>query len=152
MQPQDLQRTAYTVECFLNALRLDDGPERTELEETLVHWLTDASRLKDDHLIYQQGAVSCYSRGHVTAYYEVPKARQEKTLWCNAAKLSAIDGPAFSQNAQLVMLGTAGLLLAMPALADEPAQTLPREEIEKIVETLPNVPFMNVREIGRAHV
>ena len=67
MTPQDLQRTAYTVECFLNALRLEDGPDRTALEETLVRWLIDAARLKDDHLIYQQGAVSCYSRGHVTA-------------------------------------------------------------------------------------
>ena len=114
MQPQELQRAAYTVECFLNALRLDDGPERTELEETLVHWRMDAARLKDDHLIYQEHAVACYSRGHVTAYHEVPKARQEKTLWCNAAKLSAIDGPAFSQNAQLVMLGTGGLVLGMP--------------------------------------
>ncbi len=116
MQPQELQRTAYTVECFLNALRLDDSSERTELEETLVRWLIDPARLKDDHLIYQEGAVACYSRGHVTAYYEVPHARQQRTLWCNAAKLSAIDGPAFSQNAQLVMLGTGGLVLGMPGV------------------------------------
>ena len=39
MNTNDLQRTAYTVECFLNALRLEDGPERTPLEETLVRWL-----------------------------------------------------------------------------------------------------------------
>ncbi|MES2952535.1 MAG: hypothetical protein V4858_28740 [Pseudomonadota bacterium] len=117
MQPQDLQRTAYTVECFLNALQLDDTPERTELEETLVRWLVDGARLKEDHLIYQQGAVSCYSRGHVTEYFEVPLARQEKILWCNGAKLSAIDGPAFSQNAQLVMLGLGGLVLGMPGVS-----------------------------------
>lgn len=114
MLPPDLQSTAYTVECFLNALRLEDGSERTELEETLVYWLMDAARLKDDHLIYQDGAVSCYSRGHLTAHYPVSMSSQTQTLWCNATKLSVIDGSAFSQSAQLVMLGTGGLLLAMP--------------------------------------
>jgi hypothetical protein len=125
MTPQDLQRTAYTVECFLNALRLDDGPARTELEETLVRWLLDAARLKDDHLIYQQGTVSCHSRGHVTESYPVAPARQTQTIWCNAAKLSAIDTDAFSRNAQLVMLGTGGLLLAMPGTA---AAAVPKDK------------------------
>ena len=110
----DLRRTAQTVECFLNALRLVDDPERTELEEVLVRWLVDGARLQDDHLIYQNEAISCYSRGHVTAYYEVPLADQPKTLWCNARKLSAIDSIAFSRNAQLVMQGVGGLLLTMP--------------------------------------
>ena len=114
MRPQDLQRTAHTVECFLNALRLEDCSARTELEETLLRWLVDAARLGEDHLIYEDGAVSCYSRGHVTAYYEVPLAVQEKTLWCSATNLSVIDGPAFSHNAQLVMRGTAGLVLTLP--------------------------------------
>lgn len=121
MRTQDLQRTAHTVECFLNALRLNDGFERTELEETLVHWLVDVARLGEDHLIYDQGAVSCYSRGHVTAYYEVPRARQEKTLWCSANKLSVIDGPAFRHDAQLVMRGIGGLVLTMPGLAASPS-------------------------------
>ena len=120
MKPQDLQRTAYTVECFLNALRLEDGLDRTEVEEALVHWLSDDARLKDDHLIYQDGTVSCYSQNRVTQSFALPQARQKQTLWCNAAKLSAIDGTAFSSNAKLVMLGTGGLLLAMPGLV--PAQ------------------------------
>ena len=121
MRPQDLQHTAHTVECFLNALRLEDGPARTELEETLVLWLVDAARLEDDHLIYEACAISCYSRGHVTAYYEVPLARQETTLWCSAKKLSEIDGPTFSQHAQLVMRGTGGLVLTPP---DTPRKTI----------------------------
>ena len=33
MKTPDLQRTAYTVECFLNALRLEDGPARTQVED-----------------------------------------------------------------------------------------------------------------------
>ena len=115
MHPQDLQHTAHTVECFLNALRLEDGPARTELEETLVLWLVDAARLEDDHLVYEACAISCYSRGHVTAYYEVPLARQEMTLWCSAKKLSEIDGTAFSQHAQLVMRGTGRLVLSLPS-------------------------------------
>ena len=125
MTPQDLQRAAYTIECFLNALRLEDGPARTDLEETLVRWLVDAARLQDDHLIYQQGAVSCHSRGHSTATYPVALARQPQTIWCNAAKLSAIDSDAFSRNAQLVMLGTGGLMLAMPGAA---AATGPKDK------------------------
>lgn len=114
MRPQDLQRTAHTVECFLNALRLEDGPARTELEETLVLWLVDAARLEDDHLVYEACGISCYSRGHVTAYYEVPLACLEKTLWCSAKKLSEIDSLAFSQHAQLIMRGTGDLVLSLP--------------------------------------
>ncbi len=114
MRPQDLQRTAHTVECFLNALRLEDGPARTELEETLLLWLVDAARLDEDHLIYEPCAISCFTRGHITAYYEVPLAQLEKTLWCSAKKLSEIDGPAFSQHAQLIMRGADGLVLSLP--------------------------------------
>ncbi len=43
MNAPELQRTAYTVECFLNALRLDDGPARTAIEEWLVRWHTGHS-------------------------------------------------------------------------------------------------------------
>ncbi len=114
MNTNDLQRTAYTVECFLNALRLEDGPERTPLEETLVRWLADAARGKQDHLIYQEGRITCHAGGKVVQSYDVPQARQIQTLWCNSAMLSAIDGAAYSRNAQLVMLGTAGLFLTLP--------------------------------------
>ena len=116
MTPQDLQRAAYTVECLLNALRLEDSPQRTEIEESLVRWLTDKARLKEDHLIYQQGSIACYSQGRVVKTVALPQAKQVQTIWCNAAKLSTIDGAAFSRNGQLVMLGTAGLLLAMPGM------------------------------------
>lgn len=116
-RPQNLQRTAQTVECFLNALRLVDGAERTELEEALVHWLVDGARLQEDHLIYQHRGISCYSRGHVTAYHEVPLANQTRTLWCNARQLSAIDDLAFNHNAALVMQGIAGLVLTLPVPA-----------------------------------
>ena len=125
MIPQNLQRTAYTVECFLNALRLEDGPKRTEIEEALVRWLSDAARLKDDHLIYQHNSVSCYSRGQVVKSFALPQARQVQTLWCNSAKLSAIDGAAFSSSAKLVMLGSGGLMLAMPGVV---AAQNPREQ------------------------
>lgn len=114
MSTNDLQRTAYTVECFLNALRLEDGPERTQLEETLVRWLADAARGKQDHLIYQEGRISCQAGGKAVQSFDTPQARQIQTLWCNGAKLSAIDGAAYSRDAQLVMLGTAGLFLTLP--------------------------------------
>lgn len=114
MSTNDLQRTAYTVECFLNALRLEDGPERTQLEETLVRWLADGARGKQDHLIYQEGRISCQAGGKTVQSFDLPQARQIQTLWCNGAKLSAIDGEAYSRGAQLVMLGTAGLFLTLP--------------------------------------
>lgn len=111
---QNLKRTAQTVEWFLNAMRLPDGPDRTEVEEALVRWLVDGARLHDDHLIYQQHTISCHSRGHITAYYDVPRADQPKTLWANARKLSAINAAAFNQSARLVMQGTSGLDLTLP--------------------------------------
>ena len=114
MNTNDLQRTAYTVECFLNALRLEDGPARTQIEEPLVRWLADGARGKHDHLIYQQGRITCHAGGKVVQGFDVPQARQIQTLWCNGAKLSAIDGAAYSRDAQLVMLGTAGLFLTLP--------------------------------------
>ena len=66
MNTIDLQRTAYTVECFLNALRLEDGPERTQLEESLVRWLADGARSPRDHLIYQQNRISCHAAATLT--------------------------------------------------------------------------------------
>ena len=114
MSTKDLQRTAYTVECFLNALRLEDGPARTRIEEPLVRWLADAARSKQDHLIYQEGRIHCNAEGKAQQTFDVPQARQIQTLWCNGAKLSAIDGAAYSRDAQLVMLGTAGLFLTLP--------------------------------------
>ena len=114
MNTNDLQRTAYTVECFLNALRLEDGPARTQVEEPLVRWLAHSARGKQDHLIYQEGRIDCHAGGKVVQSYDVPQARQIQTLWCNSAKLSAIDSAAYSRNAQLVMLGTAGLFLTLP--------------------------------------
>ena len=36
MNTRNLERTAYTVECFLNSLRFPDGPPRTVIEEWLV--------------------------------------------------------------------------------------------------------------------
>ncbi len=113
-RPQNLKRTAQTVELFLNALRLPDEPARTEVEEALVRWLVDGPRMQEDHLIYQQYTISCHSRGHITAYYDVLRADQTKTLWCNGRKLSAIDATAFNQNVQLVMLGTEGLDFTLP--------------------------------------
>ena len=103
MNTNDLQRTAYTVECFLNALRLEDGPARTQVEEPLVRWLADSARGKQDHLIYQEGRITCHAGGKVVQSYDVPQARQIQTLWCNSAKLSAIDSAADRFTAVVVL-------------------------------------------------
>ena len=39
MKPAELEKVAYTIECFLNALRLKDDPGRMAIEEWLVRWL-----------------------------------------------------------------------------------------------------------------
>lgn len=116
MTPQDLQRTAYTVECFLNALRLEDGSERTEVEEALVHWLLSAARQEDDHLIYQDSTITCYSQQRATQSFLVSQARQTQTIWCNAHKISLVDSTALSTQGKLVMLGTGGLAFTMPGI------------------------------------
>ncbi len=117
MKSQELERTAYTVECFLNALRLDDGPVRTAIEEWLVRWLAGDTRKKGDHAIYSQGNIFCHSNARVVKSFSLPEARQTRAVWCDAAKLSAIDANAYARNGQLVMLGTAGLVLALPGTA-----------------------------------
>lgn len=117
MPAKSILRTAYTVECFLNSLRLKDGPERTQLEENLVYWLADSTRQKSDCLIYQNGIVGCYSNNRMLKSFEVPDAQQSQTIWCNPAKLSAIDAQSYARNGALVMLGTAGLLLTLPGSA-----------------------------------
>lgn len=108
---RNLQRIAYTVECFLNALRVEDGPVRTRVEEPLVRWLSDGIRSAKDHLIYQPGRIDCYSGKRVVQSFDVAQADQSQTLWCDGKKLSIIDPAAFARDMQLVMLGTAGLQL-----------------------------------------
>ena len=126
MTTPDLQRTAYTVECFLNALRLEDSATRTALEESLVQWLAAPVRRKEDHLIYQANTISAYSQGRVLQQFAVALARQTHTLWCNGAKLSILDADAFARSGQRVMLGTSGLLLGMPGSNPAAVRETPR--------------------------
>lgn len=117
MQAIELERTAYTVECFLNALRLNDGPARTQIEECLVRWLAGEQRKKGDHAIYSRSAIHCYRQGRVVQSFALPEVQQIRSIWCDGRKLSAIDGDAYAQNGRLVMLGTAGLVLTLPGAA-----------------------------------
>ena len=117
MAAPDLQRCAYSVECFLNALRLVDGPERTAIEEWLVRWLSGPTHQKGDCVIYRQSALECYSGNRVVKNFPLPQVTQPRTLWCNGEKLSAIDAEEYVRRGNLVMLGTAGLLLTLPGAA-----------------------------------
>ena len=60
MSAPDLARAACTVECFLNAMRMEDGPERTALEEKLVRWLTRNGHQKGDCLTLSAGKRSYF--------------------------------------------------------------------------------------------
>ena len=116
MRAPDLQRIAYTVECFLNALRLEDGAERTSIEEWLVRWLANPARRKADCVIYSKSRIDCYCGRKVEKSFAVPAATQPRTIWCDGNKLSVIDGEEFISKGALVMLGASGLMLTMPGV------------------------------------
>ena len=115
MTPKELERIAYTVECFFNATRTEDGPERTAHEEWLVKWL-HANAASKPYAIYQDGQVFCYSNGKVGKGFALGGHAQGKTIWCDGRKISLIDGKAFRDGGKLVLLGTTGLILTMPGL------------------------------------
>ena len=117
MSTPDLERTAYTVECFLNALRLEDGQARTAIEEWLVRWLAGPVRRKGDCVIYRKSSIDCYSSGKVAKSFAVPDVTQTRTIWCDGSKLSVIDGEEFVSKGTLVMLGAAGLMLTLPGVS-----------------------------------
>ena len=119
MNTRNLERTAYTVECFLNSLRFPDGPPRTVIEEWLVRWLADAGRKKDDCVVYRKSLIDCMSGQRAVKSFPVPQIQQPRTIWCDGSRLSMIDGEAFFSAGKLVMLGTAGLVLTLPGAAAE---------------------------------
>lgn len=123
MSTPDLERTAHVVECFLNALRLDDGRDRTVNEEWLVRWLAARGHKKGDCVIYSTPAINCYSSGKVVKRFSVPEATQTQTVWCDGDTLSVIDGEAYRSTGQLLMLDSAGLILSMPGMAATEAET-----------------------------
>ena len=127
MSVPDLERTAYTVECFLNALRLDDSHERTVTEEWLVRWLAGRGHKKGDCIIYSKSMIDCYSGGKVVRSFPVPQANQPRTIWCDGNKISVIDGEEYLSTGKLVMLGTAGLMLTLPGLAAADAAARKKE-------------------------
>ena len=116
MNPAELEKVAYTVECFLNALHLKDGSGRTTVEEWLVRWLAGDTRRKEDCAIYRKANIECHSGGRIIKNFALPEAQEPRTIWCDGRKISTIDGDAYN-NGQLVMLGVAGLALTVPGVA-----------------------------------
>jgi len=114
MGPQALERIAYTVECFLNALRLPDGRERTVVEEMLVRWLArDAG--KDGYVVYNLGNLFCHGAGgRLKKSLQLADAKEGRTLWCDGRRISLVETRAYEKGGKLAMLGTAGLILTMP--------------------------------------
>lgn len=122
MSPQEMERTAHTVECFLNALRLEDGPDRTRSEEWLVKWLTTQEAARP-HAIYTRANIHCYAGDQLTRSFSLPKVTEQRTIWCDRKKLSIIDPQAYVSTGKLVMLGTTGLALGLPGGPEEPQGT-----------------------------
>lgn len=123
MAPAELARTAYTVECFLNALRLDDGRARTEVEERLVKWLSRPNN-KTGYAVYSDGNIFCHAGEEGSRAIDtipVPGASRQHAVWCNHKKLSEIDADSYAGSGKLVMLGTAALLLTLPGSAEAAA-------------------------------
>lgn len=110
----DTEKTAYVIECFLNALRLSDGPDRTGLESILVRWLASPAHHKTDCVIYIDKKVICRSRGQDISVFETPHACQNRALWCDGNRISIIAAKTFHDSAKLEMLGMDGLDMTMP--------------------------------------
>ena len=97
-----------------NALRLEDLALSAHRWETLVRWLVDAARGKQDHLIYQEGPYHA-TRGR-WCKADSRGAPDPDPVVQTAPSSPAIDGAAYSRNAQLGdALGTAGLFSPCPA-------------------------------------
>ncbi len=119
MAPDKLARIAYTVECFLNALRLDDGRGRTEIEERLVKWLSRPEN-KAGYAVYCDGNIFCHTGKEGSRAIDtipVPAASRQQAVWCNHKKLSEINADSYAGTGKLVMLGTAALFLTLPGSA-----------------------------------
>lgn len=114
MSKPDLERTAYTIECFFNALGIADGPERIADEEWIVRWLASIIRRQNDCIVYSQLVIDCYSGGKVVKSYAVPETTLGATIWSDGERLSKIDGEVFFKTGKLVMLGLDGLSLDLP--------------------------------------
>jgi hypothetical protein len=125
MGPQELERIAYNVECFLNALRMHDGRERTVVEEQLVKWLAgDAG--KNGYAVYNLGTIYCHGEGgRLKKRFTLAGVKEGRTIWCDGRKISLLDTQGYEKGGKLVMLGAAGLILTMPgsgAAATSPAR------------------------------
>ena len=121
MSKPDIERTAYTIECFLNALRMNDCPERTRIEVGIVRWLASTVRGKDDCAVYSKSIIDCFNRGKNLKSYDVPEVKLEKAIWCDGTRISEIDREEYLSTGKLVKLGMDGLDLTMP---DQPAAVL----------------------------
>ncbi len=107
MAVQPLMQTAFTVERFLDAARIDDGRQRTQMEEWLTQWL---AATRGGYAVYHRGNVYCYEQGGAVARSFSMAAQRQQPIWCDGKKLSLLDEQAYLERGALVMLGTAGLL------------------------------------------
>lgn len=108
ISPQELQRTAHTVECLFDSLPMADGRERAEIEEWVVKWLCSRAG-NGGYAIYHQGQLHCHAEGRVVRSFPLPGIEQTRAIWCDRGKISLIDGNAYAAAGALVMLGSAGL-------------------------------------------
>ncbi|MEI7429681.1 MAG: hypothetical protein WCL27_04430 [Betaproteobacteria bacterium] len=115
MSKPDLERTAYTIECFLNALRMNDGLARTKVEVGIVRWLASSVRAKEDSAVYSKSVIDCFSRGRNLKSYEVPEITLDKTVWTDGSQISEIDRDEYLSTGKIIKLGIEGLDLTMPA-------------------------------------
>lgn len=114
MSKPDLERAAHTVECFMNALRVPDGPKRTAVEEMLTRWLGGPVRGKTDCIVYHAAKVDCYLGGRPMKTYELPGVAELRTIWSDGTHIIVIDGEAFRSTRSLIALEDQELDFSMP--------------------------------------
>jgi hypothetical protein len=120
MSKPDIERTAYTIECFLNALRMSDGPERTRIEVGIVRWLASTVRGKEDCVVFSKSVIDCFNRGKNLKSYDVPEVSLGKAIWCDGTRISEIDREEYLSSGKLIKLGMGDLDLTMPAPSAAP--------------------------------
>ena len=129
MNPKEIEKIVYTVECFFNASRTPDSRERTQAEEKTSRWLINDSKNANGkaYAIYQDKQVFLYNQAGVSQQsFSLPEAAGSNTIWCDGKKISALDREQF-QLGTVALIGSA-LILTMPGLVAAGQQ--PKQEKE----------------------
>lgn len=109
--PQHVRRVTFTVEQFLDAIPVADSPERTQVENAVVHWLA-AQEPGHAYVVYNHAGLYLHKDGLLHGSYRLQGA--DLSAWTDGQKIQTIDAAAYRNGGVIVKQGTAGLSLSQP--------------------------------------